>query len=900
MSVRDSADAASSHHRGIRRAGAWAAVLLATGAPAAGQTAPKVDPDSLIDLKLKLALNLSRPKLLRERDLEYSYFPGGKRCAFTYTGPRRTETIAALSRIGFRTTVYVAPGTSADRVKALEKAGAEVGVSGYWGARGGYASLIAGNSVQEAFDAVATSRLAVRKLVAGPVLPSGACGGHIPTHSFPIERNMDSGGGYGAVFQDSNFLSLSFGSQRCLSVLLGLEGAKQVTLRRINRNTMRSRRVPNELIYYQLLAGQFEGAIQEAREGQAVQFSLRDFKPEDLKLLLANVGEYGGNPAIWHATEGMLASCEYIKENVHILEVVKSAPKRYEITLGVERDTFAPYLTVPLSLALPKRFPIESASFEGIPCPVTVAARTRVPHVTIPLDTYLTKGCTMSLAQAAPDMTVPDTMPVTLTLTNALDKPITNARLTWVGSSRFSGLTPSKRGRGAQTGVRDGEGLTVSGGDGAPFTLGAGETRKIAATARTVRGARFGIIPVEAVLRGTVDGRERVFLGGFEITVAPMMRVDMAPNMRMPLPAGEHQYFEVRLSNGKGRDKFVNHKAGPCRGVLTLDLPYGMSAEPKAQPFDFGADQTRRFLFKVTNSKWEKAEVHVKPAIHLAGTSEALELLEPGTTVIRDKAQVDHKPLDETGLLVYWGFNDGRIATFTRSAGRANGHLFPGTTTNFAAGGVRGSCLASQPTCAIHATYKNIDYRRGTILFWFKRDPRVKNENRYVADPATSWTNGGRSNNGEGMVFVSGVQRTGYASGGLDIRRYATWGNREGYLEATYRCLGDQAFHVQAPYPRAMENEWTHVAVTWSVRDRLLELYVNGKSAGKADPGEGPWRAVPWDNAADWGHPLIVSSMDHGHWSGTLRDEFYVYDRPLTAKEIAANMALARGPVPEP
>jgi len=879
------------------------ALCLCAGASGgAARGASKVDPASLIDFKLKVTLNLARSKTLRARDVKYSFFPAGRRCAFTYTGPRKTQNIARLSKIGFRTTCYVSPATGAERVKALQAAGAEVGVTGYWGAKGGYSSLIEGNSVQEAFDAVVTSRLAVRKLAGGPVLRSGTCGGHISTYSFPVERNMDSHGGYGAVFQDANFLSLAFGSQQCLSILLGLEGPQQVAIRRLNRNTMRSETIPNELIYYQLLAGQFEGAVRKAREGQIVQFSLRDFQQADLKLMLENIGEYGRHPAIWHATDGMLAACEYVKRNVHVLEVKRSSGgKQVEITLGVEKDTFAPYLIVPLSLALPKRFPIESATFEGTPCPVTVAKRTAVPHVTIPLDTYLAKGCAMALEQSAPEMTVPDRMPVTLTIRNLLAEPIADARLTWIGSSRFAGLTPAKRGAGTRTGIRGGPGLTVASEDASAFSLAPGATRRIAATATTVSGARFGIVPVQAVLTGRVEGRKRTFLGGFEITVAPMMRVDMIPNMRLPLPKGEHQYFEIRLANGKGRDKFIHHQAGPCRGVLRLDLPEGMTAEPEEHPFDFQADDGKTFLVKVTNSRWGAEEVKVRPVIRLAGAGKALELVEPGTTVIRDPEQVRHQPLDDTGLLVYWGFNDHtRPATFTRSAGRAGGHLHPGTTTAFAPGGVRGGCIKSQPNCAIHGTYKNIDYRQGTILFWFKRDPQVKNDNRYIAEAAGTWRHRGRSNSGEGMVFVQGVQRTGAASGGLDIRRYATWGEKTGYLEAVYRCLRNRAYHVRAPYPRAMEKQWCHVAVAWSVKDRLLELFVNGKSAGKADPGEGPWQAVPWDNAADWGHPLVVSTMDHGHWSGTMRDEFYVYNRPLTPEEILANKRLAGKPAGGP
>jgi concanavalin A-like lectin/glucanase superfamily protein len=867
--------------------------LCLCGSAASGGDS-KIDPASLLDQKFKLVLNLKRSKTLRSRDVGYSFFPDGRHCAFTYTGPRRPATIAELTKMGLRTTVYLSPTASAKTVKAYEDAGAEVGVTGYWGARGNYSSLIGVNSVQEAFDAIATSRLAIRKLVSTPTLPSGSCGGHISTFSFPVDRNTNHSAGYGAVFLDSNFLSLSFSSQGCLSILLGLEGPERVVLRRVNRNTMKANKVPNELIYYQLLAGQFDGAVRQAREAQFVQFSLRDFTQKDMKLLKENIGEYGTHPAIWHATDGMIASLEYAKKNIHILEIKRASSKRYEITLGVEKDTFAPYLIVPLTVQLPRRFPIESATFEGVPCAVNIVERGNVPHVTVPVDAWLARGCAMTLDQSAPDMTIPDRMPVTLSITNKLAKPITDARLTWIASSRFSGLTPAKRGRGTQVGVKAGPGLAVASKDNGPFTLAPGATRKIVATASTVRGARFGIIPVQAVLVGKVEGRTRVFLGGFEITVMPVLRVEMSPQLRMPLPKGEHQYFEVRLANGKGRDKFISHKAGPCKGVLTFDLPEGMTVEPKESPFEFGENEKKSFIVKVTNNAWGKDEVKVKPLVRLAGSAEALEVLEPGATVIRDPEQVDHKPLDDTGLLVYAGWNDPkRGGRFTRSAGRATPHIFPHTRPAYARGGVKGMCMESQPNCSIHATYKNIDYRRGTIAFWFKRDPKVRNENRYMADPTKTWKIGGRSNYGEGMVFVSGVQRDSYSSGGLNIRRYPTWGDKTGYIEVSYQCLFGRKYYVQAPYPRSMEKEWCHVAVTWDIKKRVLELFVNGKLAGRAKPGDEPWRGVAWDNAADWGHRLVVSTMDHGHWSGTMRDEFYVYNRPLSADEIRANMKAA-------
>ena len=85
--------------------------------------------------------------------------------------------------------------------------------------------------------------------------------------------------------------------------------------------------------------------------------------------------------------------------------------------------------------------------------------------------------------------------------------------------------------------------------------------------------------------------------------------------------------------------------------------------------------------------------------------------------------------------------------------------------------------------------------------------------------------------------------------------------------------------------------EWRHVAFLWSVKEKRLELYLDGKLAAKADPGEREWHPSPWDRGVGsgngWNMNLITS--DHGAWTATCRDEVYIYNRVLAPEEIMGN-----------
>ena len=856
---------------------------------AAGGDTPVIPPR--IPLVLRLELAAAKPLALK--NVAYSVFPGGKRCTFTYKGARRPTTIQAFTEIGFRTTVHASPGTDAKYLRALEAAGAEIAVGGYWGARGNYGSMIGANTIQEAYDAVATSRLALTKKCAGPV-GCGSVGGHFNIERFPFGRNIEGGGGFGAVFHDANYLLTNeVGQSTPYAILLGRyrsHPSVRVVVRTRFDNTMRAKRVPNEKVYYQMLAHQFLGTLRRVAKGQIIQYSLRDFKPKDVRTVKRVMGRYGRHPLIWHATEGMIASNEYAKKKVHV-EGVTCDGRRADITLGLERDLFPPYLLAPLSLELPGDVGVRSARVAGIACPVNEAEGKL--HVQVPLGVVLREGVTMTLERPAADMTIPDEMAVTLRIRNTSARPLEAARLEWVNS-------PGLNGRG---------GMTVTGGAGEPFSLSPGKERAVRATVRTTPGAYFGVTPINAIVRGTLGGEERLFMAGFEIAVAPLLRVNVDPYQQIPLPKGRRQHLLVSIDNRAtapgGRPMFVCHRAGPCRGEVTFDLPGGMEITPAKQPFELKANEGVRLVFKLKNTAWSPAAVRVRPVIRLAGRKEPIEYPYPGTQVVRSREVIDYRPLDEQGLLAYASWDRKEFCGFDRAVGkRGVGHGGLGSKIGVnwtpVRGGARGWCIGAR-SAVLADSFKNIDSRRGTILCWIRRDLAIRNENQFKADPATSWKMGVRGTNNYGetiWVAASPFQRTGGSHSGITLRRYYGWGRKNGYLEVILQCMHRQLHYCQAPYANDRLLEWRHTAVVWDLEARRLELYVDGKLAARADKGAEDWYGCPWDNGTPSrggrAQGLQPISMDHGKMTWTLRDEFYVYNRALTAKEIAANMNRAK------
>ena len=99
--------------------------------------------------------------------------------------------------------------------------------------------------------------------------------------------------------------------------------------------------------------------------------------------------------------------------------------------------------------------------------------------------------------------------------------------------------------------------------------------------------------------------------------------------------------------------------------------------------------------------------------------------------------------------------------------------------------------------------------------------------------------------------------------------------------------------YVQVPYETKKLYEWRHIAIVWDLAARRLELYLDGTLAGRAEKGKGEWLVQPWDRGRRTMNIVMVETH-HGHWSGSMRDELYIYNRPLSPAEIRANMTRVR------
>jgi len=834
---------------------------------------------------VETAAERQRHSILKARDFRFSDLPGGRPCAFFYIGPKKASTHRFFHKMGFRSTVFLSPEASAEQIRALEDSGVEIAASSFPGGKGTYQSFIGDNTVQEAFDVVAWSRHQLMTKASGAVRVA-AISGHLNPPRWILQRDLNRRAGYGAVASDAGFRLAIYDAQSATACVLGHRGKKQTHqwwYRSLS--SMRTSRIPNELIYYQLLANAFDAATKRVGPGAIIRIQLRDFDESDLLDVKEQIEPYGKHPDIWHVTFGDVLSNQYLREMVRF-EDVKMNGTRGVLKMGIRADVFGPVIQTPLSVRFPKGAnpaQVKLAGMAGQVCErKSYVAKRKYYHAVLPIQQAIRDGIKVEWSFEKEVLSVPDESKLTVTLKNFLKTPIENTKLAW--------YAPTGLPAGADELGREiyGEGMSVSGGTDLK-RIKPGQEVKIGAVVKTGPNCRFGILPISLALQGRVNGVDRLFLDGAEVPIMPLLGLEMIPHMRMPIRKDETLYYQVTVSN---KFRFLHPETGACEGILRLDMPPGMACEPEAHGLKLGEKEARVFVFKVTSRQWNPMDSYIRPQITLAGQGAPLSILEPGVLVIRDQKRIDIKPLDESGLLVYASYDDAtKNGAFDRSAGKAGAYHFPTTTTAYNDKGVRNSCVASQPTCNIYDTYGNIDYRRGTAAFWAKRDPLITNELRVKGDPKTSWQ---RTNNNQKEAL--------FHTPGLQIYRYPDWSDAPGYLEAIYfEAFGDGQYGnrrvVHIPYTKKEQYAWTHIAVTWDVDARSLRLYKNGKLAGELTGGPRPWHPFPWDQGGfNFGHPLITISMDHGKKALTLRDEVYIYDRPLSAALVKANMEKAKQP----
>ena len=423
--------------------------------------------------------------------------------------------------------------------------------------------------------------------------------------------------------------------------------------------------------------------------------------------------------------------------------------------------------------------------------------------------------------------------------------------------------------------------------------------------------------------RNIIGGWVGAAIGLLCVSSAMGVDVDFDPVPQLPLRAGESQHFLVNLSGA----------SAACRGKVSFpELPEGLAAEPKEQPFDLAPGKSVQLVFRVTCTAWG-GPATIRPTVTVAGDEPVNFPEHLRTIVIRDQKLLDKKPVDAKGLLLYYSFGDGW-------PGHSNSNIFADKQVGErslwneglwnAPGGVKGnaswSCSGDAECKIAFAPLNNVDHRRGTILFWLRKGTREKEISYHQAfkmDRDSTWRIGptiSRGYQGEGIFganyspqmeaartrALKGWKRKPDSDSFISLRRYKAQGDVRGYLEATYLAMRQRRYTVRADYD--WTRDWHHVAVLWDTDARRLEIYIDGKLASdklRANGQDKPdpvWHPAPWNigvlgRNAQFG---IIQYSSEGSVNTTDRDEFYVYNRPLTAEEIRRNMTTAMGKVPAP
>jgi len=335
-------------------------VLGAGGALAADEVKARVP---ITDFALRL--KLSAPAKLSAADVRFALLPGGKHCAVTYEGVRSAKGIARYTKLGFRTSVSVGPEYSAERLKALEDAGADL----IMGGRVGYTGWMGGFTPQQAYDYAAMRRLNVLKKCRSP-MGVGSLFNMKCQFSHPYYRKLPLKiGGNGYALLDSNWYGNNIWAAGH-AILLGRDRPVKQIVREKRRN--KTPGAPDTLVYYQTVGNILRGIVEMVDPGKITTVTLCGLEKTDPALVERFLAKYGRDGRIWHAGQNEIFGYEYLKAKSRVVAVKPAGNREIQITFALEKDTFCPFLMAPLCLRLPGDFPVASARLNATDCPVTV------------------------------------------------------------------------------------------------------------------------------------------------------------------------------------------------------------------------------------------------------------------------------------------------------------------------------------------------------------------------------------------------------------------------------------------------------------------------------------------------------------------------------------------------
>ena len=404
--------------------------------------------------------------------------------------------------------------------------------------------------------------------------------------------------------------------------------------------------------------------------------------------------------------------------------------------------------------------------------------------------------------------------------------------------------------------------------------------------------------------------------------------VDMDPVPRFALRKGQTLTFLINLSGA----------AGECRGTVSFaKLPAGLEASPAKQDFALAAGESKQLVFAIGNTAWGDEAV-VRPAVTVEGDEPVNFPDRLRTTLLRDAKTLDRPPLNADGLLAYYSCGDASEKEYHHFDRCVGNKRFWNEGIWYHAGGVKGRAVFGMNALPYprhrwskfaYETKNNIHYRRGTMCFWMRRSRRkteVPYTPRFKGDPKETWRVGPtamRGHQGEGLAGHIWSPQAIYtrwflkkprpwkpfkpeSDSFISLRRYkAVKGLTDGFLEATYLAMRQKRYTVQAPYE--WTRRWRHVALVWDTDERRLEIWLDGKKAsgdvrcnGKPSTDEA-WYGAPWHPGTFCNAAMSICCVSaEGGRSATDRDEYYVYNRALSAEGIEKNMRASMGAVAAP
>ena len=546
---------------------------------------------------------------------------------------------------------------------------------------------------------------------------------------------------------------------------------------------------------------------------------------------------HGGKKDYWYATLGELASTIYLQRKAKV-SAVKVEGGEARVTLALPEDFNPLFLRAPISLDL-------AGTVVDVPAKELTGG---------PLEATLT----LSPAQ----IRLPGRAALKVRLLNRGTEPISNISVNCRATAGFDVYINSP-------------------GDVARVLPGKPEDVDFQVAGNDKAGPHsFGFVPVSVRVGYTAGGAKRTLLAAAELEVRPGLSVDVYPYDGVGVAPKGSQTFMLTVNNiraGPGRgnwrnlrpkfEKFILPPEGQTTGTITFPKSDAFKVDPEKIELTLDASGEQKvFHVTLTNTGASKAAYAMWPVIRLSGEKDPLLLLFGGTSV-HYAEKLGTPALDDKGLLMYasWDKLDGGNSPGVDKARGMRtsyqGAMGPGRLGP----GLLGQALLHNTVCLLD-TFMNLNESEGTMMFWLRNDPSQKR-----AFPPR----------GQERLFAVETQ---HPARNVDTGLLYLGLTQSG-LQAKMMTIGPTYHEVRAPFKKT--DDWSHVALTWSCPKKFMRIIVDGEVRGELTDDGKSWHAVParrWPHA--YGDFMTPLSDDHGTYTSTMRDEFYIYNRPLSVEEI--------------